>query len=161
MWTTGLLTVDDTTFVGKRERQFEPVLNNYLESKGYTISDNQVVPADQKEIKSVLTQWIYQKRLKLITVSGGTGLSPMDVTPEAMLEILDRRLPGMEEGLRNGLRENQVEAMLFQGVVGIAGNSLIITLPLSPETSKQCLIKIEPAIKGALMQISHEGLQSG
>ena len=159
-WTAGILVVDDRVFVGEKKNNTGSVLWDYLESHDYHVSRPFIIPSDKREIVSVLTRCIYQDRLHLILVSGGIGLTPLDVTLDAILEVVERRLPGMEQGLRDGLKENQVEAMLFQGVVGIAGNSLIVALPFSPETSKQCLIKIEPAIGVALRQISQKRTKS-
>lgn len=155
-WTAGILVVNDRAFVGKLKNRTGPVLQEFLERRGYRVSQPVIIPYDKQEIVSILNRCVYRDRLHFILVSGGIGLSPLDVTPEAILEVVERRFPGMEEALRKGFEANRVEAMLFQGIVGTAGNSLIVALPQEMETARECLKRIEPAIDHALHQISGE-----
>ncbi len=80
-------------------------------------------------IVSTLHRWAQQDRINLILVSGGTGLAPSDVTPEATLEVIERRIPGMEEAMRRASFEKTPHAILSRAVVGCVGGSLIVNLP--------------------------------
>ncbi len=155
-YNAAILIVDDLIFIGKRKDEIGPILQGSLNKNRYIIKELKVVPNERQEIVSVLNRWVYKNRLNLILVSGGIGLSPLDETPEVILELVERRFPGIEEELRKGLEDNKPDAILFRGVAGTAGDSLIIALPNEPEMAIECFTLIEPAIRRALQLISGE-----
>jgi molybdenum cofactor synthesis domain-containing protein len=129
-------------------------LKTYLEDLGYTVSLVDVVPDDKQVIVATLKKWIDVDKINLILISGGTGLSPRDVTPEATLEVIQRRIPGMEEAMRQASFKSHPHAILSRAVVGSAGQSLIIDLPGSPRGAQENLAVIEPALLHALELIT-------
>jgi molybdopterin adenylyltransferase len=145
-----VLIASDRAFSGERPDQTGPALEKRLQESGYPVDFLEVVPDDRRRIESVLKKWVSEERINLILVSGGTGLSPTDVTPEAILGIIDRRVPGMEEAMRRASTEKTPFGMLSRNVIGTVRESLIISLPGSPRGALENLEIVEPALKHAL-----------
>lgn len=145
-----VLIASDRSYRGERPDRTGPGLKKYLEALGYDVAPVRVVPDDSNAIKSILQQWVREDKVNLILVSGGTGLAATDVTPEATLEVIERRIPGMEEAMRRAAFEKTPYGVLSRGVVGCAGQSLIVNLPGNPTGARENLEVIEPALGHAL-----------
>ena len=149
-----ILITSDRAYSEERPDATGPLLKNRLSESGYSVVDLVVVPDDRKIIVSTLKKWVLKQKIHLILTSGGTGLSPRDVTPEATLEIIEKRIPGMEEAMRQASFKITPNAILSRVVAGIAGNSLIINLPGSPKGAIENLQVIEPSLDHALELIN-------
>ena len=156
MFSLGILTVSTSGFRGQREDTSGKVIQEILSRKGYEVRFYEVVSDEREMIEERLKSWADQESLDLIVSTGGTGLGPRDVTPEACLAVIDRQVPGLAEAMRAQTLKNTPMAMLSRSVAGIRGRTLIITLPGSPEAVRECLEVITPVLPHALELLQGE-----
>ncbi len=138
---------------GEREDTSGPYLCQRLGQEGYGLQSYQVIPDQKKVIIDRLRQLADDLKVALIVTTGGTGLSPSDVTPEAMIEVIDREIPGMAEAMRSASLLKTSRAMLSRGKVGIRKESLIINFPGSLKAVKENLEVVLPVLPHALEKI--------
>ncbi|MFN3740685.1 MAG: molybdenum cofactor biosynthesis protein B [Thermodesulfovibrionales bacterium] len=145
-----ILTMSDKGSRGERIDQSGQVIKEMVSSLG-DILLYEVIPDEKELIKGKLIE--YSEKVDLILTTGGTGLSPRDVTPEATLEVIDRQIPGIPEAMRyEGLKKTP-RAMLSRSVAGVRGRCLIINLPGSPKAVRENLEVILPVIAHAIDKI--------
>ncbi|HEY9161116.1 MAG TPA: MogA/MoaB family molybdenum cofactor biosynthesis protein [Desulfomonilia bacterium] len=149
----GILTLSDKGSRGDREDLSGVVIRGMLEGLGIEVDTYEIIPDDALLISSKLKEWSDSKGLNLIMTTGGTGLSPRDVTPEATLAVIDKRVPGMEEAMRMESLKKTPNAMISRAVAGIRGRTLIINLPGSPKAVRENLEVILPALPHALSKL--------
>jgi molybdenum cofactor synthesis domain-containing protein len=116
---------------------------------GIDVAAEGTVPDDRKTIASRLKEWS-GAGIDLILVSGGTGVSPTDVTPEATLDVIDKRIPGIEEAMRHASMTITPYAMLSRAVAGISGSTMIINLPGKPTAAVENLSVVAPVLSHAI-----------
>lgn len=142
-WMTAVLVCSDRASSGEYEDRSGKILVTGLEKLGGTVVEYKVVPDDDASIQSALRAWIAD-RVDIVLVSGGSGLSHRDITPEAVSKLLDRRLPGVEEHFRGYSMERIPTAMLSRAVAGVAGSTIVVTLPGSPGAAQDALDSLFP-----------------
>jgi molybdopterin adenylyltransferase len=112
-----------------------------------------VVPDTEGEISKVLISWADTEGADLIVTTGGTGLSPRDVTPEATMAVVQRMVPGMAEAMRAQSMAKTPHAMISRAVAGVRGQTLIINVPGSPKGALENLEVVMPALEHAVAKI--------
>lgn len=149
MFTAGILTISDKGAAGQREDRSGPAIREVLLSVGGSIVRNDIVPDEPSAIQDQLRRWA-DDGLDLIITTGGTGVGPRDITPEATLAVVDRLVPGIAEALRaEGLKVTP-HSMLSRGVAGVRGRCLIINLPGSPKAVREGMEVVRPALQHAM-----------
>jgi len=151
MITAAIITLSDKGSRGEREDLAGPEIREMLGRINADVRYYQVIPDEKDLIKAKLIE--YSSRVDLIITTGGTGLSPRDVTPDATLEVIDREIPGIAEAMRfEGLRKTR-RAMLSRAVAGVRGSTLIINLPGSPKAVKEGLETVMDVLVHAVEKI--------
>lgn len=133
------------------------IIINSLKEKGFEIIDYKVIPDNQKTIEEGLKRYCNRSNIDLILTSGGTGIGPRDVTPEATKNIIEREINGITETLRNYGQQRTSTSMLSRAVSGIVGNTIIINLPGSTDAVTQSLCALFPGIMHAFKMIAGHG----
>jgi molybdenum cofactor synthesis domain-containing protein len=124
-----------------------------LKEIGVNIVHSTIIPDEKDKIKEILIDCTDRMKLDLIITTGGTGVSPRDLTPDATLEVIDKEVPGMAEAMRRVSAAITPHAMISRAVVGIRDRSLIVNLPGSPSAVRENLAVILPALKHAVEKI--------
>jgi molybdopterin adenylyltransferase len=154
-WKVALLTASDKGSRGEREDTSAQVIRELVEEElSGEIVDYRIVPDEQDEIMAALIEMTDYFQADLVITTGGTGLAPRDLTPEATLKVIDRIVPGLAEAMRLGAMQRTRRAMLSRGVCGIRGRSLIINLPGSPKGVHENLMAIMDQLPHALSILS-------
>jgi len=156
MFTLGILTISDKGSRGEREDESGKAIEELLAALDTRLVKYDIVPDEREVISGRLRQWADEEGIDLIVTTGGTGLSPWDVTPEATLAVVDRMAPGFVEAMRAESLKKTPRAMLSRAVAGIRGGSLIINLPGSPRGVRECLEVILPALPHAIEVLKGE-----
>lgn len=148
-----ILTLSDKGARGERIDESGPALVAWLKKRGVCTITSRIIADELKQIVSVLTEWADSDEADLILTTGGTGVSPRDVTPEATLKVVERLIPGLSELMRLKSLEKTPMASLSRAVVGIRNQSLIINLPGSPKGALENLEAIWPTLSHAVEKI--------
>lgn len=148
-----VLTLSDKGSRGEREDTSGASLQELLREEGYRLVDYAVIADRIETITSTLIEWVDSKKIDLIVTTGGTGVAPTDVTPEAMQKVLDKEIPGMAEAMRAASLQITPHAVLSRAMAGIRGRSLIINLPGSRKAAQENIAVLLPALPHALDKI--------
>ena len=156
-YTAAVITVSDLGSRGLREDTSGPAVRAMLEEAGFSVVHTAIVPDEIAGIRAALCTCADEKRIDLIVTTGGTGLSPRDVTPEATLSVIEREIRAIPvamwvEGLKHTPR-----AMLSRAVAGTRGGSLILNLPGSERAARENLSAVVGALEHAMHMIAAEG----
>ena len=152
----GILTISDKGWRGQRYDESGKTIRERLSSLDSCIVKYEVVPDEKDVIASKLTEWADEGNVDVIITTGGTGLGPRDVTPEATLAVVDRIVPGLTEAMRAETFSKTPFAILSRAVAGIRRRCLIINLPGSPNAVRECLEVVLPVIPHAVEIIKGE-----
>ena len=161
MFTAGILTVSDKGSKGERQDKSGETIREVLSRMGARIVNYGIVPDEKELIVEKLVKWADEDNLDVVITTGGTGLTPRDVTPEATLTVVDRIVPGFAEAMRAESLKKTPHAMLSRAVVGTRGKCLIINLPGSPKAVRECLAVILPALPHAVETLKGQAGECG
>ncbi|RJR41506.1 MAG: MogA/MoaB family molybdenum cofactor biosynthesis protein [Deltaproteobacteria bacterium] len=157
----GILTISDKGHAGEREDTAGPELGRLLDPRIFQVTAAAVVPDEQEAIVERLVDWCDADRLDLILTTGGTGLTPRDITPEATLAVAERLVPGIPEAMRAFGLSKTPHAMLSRGLAVTRGCTLIINLPGSPKGARESLEAVLPALPHALEKLGGSPAECG
>lgn len=150
MITVAVITLSDKGSKGERKDESGPIIADMLKELA-EVKYYDILPDEKELIKEKLLQYV--NKVDLILTTGGTGLSPRDVTPEATLDVIEREVPGIAEAMRiEGLKKTR-KSMLSRAVAGVKGQTLIINLPGSPKAVRENLRVILDVIPHAVEKI--------
>jgi len=161
MFTVGILTISDKGAVGERQDKSGEAIHGILSGINVSIVNYTIVPDEKKAIVEKLVRWADEDKLDVVFTTGGTGLTPRDVTPEATLSVVDKIVPGFAEAMRAESLKKTPMAMLSRAVVGTRGKCLIINLPGSPRAVCECLEVILPALPHAVETLKGQAGECG
>ncbi len=146
-----VLTLSDKGSKGEREDTSGPAIEKLVKKIGAEVVSCDILPDEKAKIKRKLIS--LSKKADLILTTGGTGVSPRDVTPDATLEVIQYEIPGIAEAMRfEGLKKTPF-AMISRAVAGVRGETLIINLPGSPKAVKENLSVVLPVLAHAVEKI--------
>jgi molybdenum cofactor synthesis domain-containing protein len=148
-----VLTLSDKGARGEREDRSGPALETWLAERGVTVLHSEIVPDDLDIIYVKLEGWADSGAFDLILTTGGTGVSPRDVTPDVTRKIVEREIPGFGEVMRRTSMEKTPHAMISRAIAGIRNRTLIINLPGSPGGAVENLAAVWPAVPHAVAKI--------
>jgi len=156
-----VLTISDSASKGEREDLSGPEARRLLQEAGFKILAVEVLPDERTRIQDRLRQACDRDRTCLVVTTGGTGLSPRDVTPDATERIMDREVPGMAEMMRMEGLKSTPRAALSRGVVGMRASTLIVNLPGSVKGVRESLKALVPILHHAIETISASSIGCG
>ena len=153
-WKAAVLTISDKGYQGAREDISGKTATEYLLRYGYDVCFQEILP-DEREMISEKLEELCAQKVHIVITSGGTGFSKRDVTPEATLDVIERRADGISQAMLYHSLSITPRAMLSRGVAGIKDETLIINLPGSPKAVKEDLEYILPVLAHGLEVLHH------
>jgi molybdenum cofactor synthesis domain-containing protein len=155
---TAILTISDKASAGQRADLSGPAIKDTLAASGLDVSvvEERVIPDEQLQIAEALFHLSERQDVDLILTTGGTGLAPRDVTPQATLDTIDYEVPGIAEVMRAESVRVTPAGMLSRGVAGVRKRTLIVNLPGSPKAVKETLAAIAAALPHAVSTLRGE-----
>ena len=148
-----ILTVSDAGARGERADTSGDAIGELMESEGYSLVHRALVADERPLISEKLKLWCEDGEVDLVLTTGGTGLGPRDVTPEATGDVVEVDVPGILEAVRLETRKITPTAVLSRGIAGVRNGCLIVNLPGSPKGVRECLAVAVPVIPHALEMI--------
>jgi molybdenum cofactor synthesis domain-containing protein len=144
-----VVTVSDGAFRGKREDKSGAALVGMLRRDGFEVADPQVVPDEAERISEAVMSAV-TRGADLVVATGGTGLGPRDVTPQAIAALIDYEVPGIGEAMRRAGETSTPMALLSRSMAGVRGRALIISVPGSPKGATESLEAVMPIVGHAI-----------
>jgi len=150
LFAVGILTISDKGSRGEREDESGPEIARIIPTLPARVAAYEIIPDEEDRIYRKLVEYADEKKVDLILTTGGTGLSPRDVTPEATRRAIHREIPGIAEAMRMEGRKATPTSLLSRAVAGLRFQTLIINLPGSPRAVRENLSYILPVLKHAI-----------
>jgi len=161
MFKVVILTISDRGSKGEREDSSGPLIREMVKDLPAEVIHYEIIPDEKEIIIEALKKSADQLKADLILTTGGTGLSPRDVTPDATSKVIDREVPGFSEAMRAESLKKTPHAMISRAISGVRGSSLIVNLPGSPRSVKENLSVILPALPHALSKLMGDPSECG
>ncbi len=154
-----VLTSSDSGHAGERRDIGGDAVMSTMNSHGHVLTQRSLLPDDVNSLTRRLQEWVDDPAVELILTTGGTGLGPRDVIPEATMSVIDYQVPGMAEAMRAASLQITNMAMLSRAVVGVANQTLIVNLPGNPKGAVETLEIVLPVLPHAveIMRDTHRG----
>jgi molybdenum cofactor synthesis domain-containing protein len=154
-----VVTISDGAFNGKREDASGQALLSVLSRGGFEVGGPEVVPDDVERIREAVMTAV-ERGVDLVVATGGTGLGPRDVTPQAMATLIDYEVPGIGEAMRRAGAESTPMAVLSRSMAGVRKRTLIISVPGSPKGAIESLKAVMPVVGHAIQLLRGETTHS-
>ncbi|HEX2496936.1 MAG TPA: MogA/MoaB family molybdenum cofactor biosynthesis protein [Gaiellaceae bacterium] len=148
-----VLTVSDGVARGERADESGAVLEELLRAEGHEVL-RRVVPDDRSEIAEAIE--VLTDEFELVLTTGGTGVAPRDVTPEATASVVERQIPGMSEAIRADAVARTPHGMLSRGIAGVRGGAVVVNLPGSPGGCRDGFAVVREALQHAVRLVAGE-----
>ena len=156
-YTAAVITISDKGARGERVDTSGPNLCEILKGRGFDVVYTSIIPDEMEEIKAELIRCCDEKKIALVLTTGGTGFSPRDITPEATLQVVERRTPGIPEAMRAESMRITPKGCLSRSEAGIRGRTLIINLPGSKKASEENILAVIDPVEHGLQMLMSEG----
>jgi molybdopterin adenylyltransferase len=158
---TAIITLSDKGAAGDREDKSGQIIREMIAGVGASAVHYEILPDERLDIIECLKRLSDSGNVDLIITTGGTGVAPRDVTPEATLAVIDRELPGMAEAMRAESLKKTPHAMISRAIAGIRKQTLIVNLPGSPRAARENLAVILPALSHTIEKIKGDPSECG
>jgi len=158
---TAIITLSDKGAAGARDDESGKVIREIITTIGASVTHYEVLPDEEQQISVLLKKLADSGTIDLILTTGGTGVAPRDVTPEATRAIIDKEVPGIPEAMRAESLKRTPHAMISRAVAGIRKQTLIVNLPGSPKAVRENLTVILTALPHAIDKIKGDTSECG
>lgn len=148
-----VITASDSGAVGKRLDVSGDVLSQGLRDAGFDVIERKICADDREALADAMRTYANRGDVELIATTGGTGLGPRDVTPEATMDVIERMIPGIPEAMRMQTFAKTPFAMIARQVAGTRGTTLIVNFPGSPKAVMECLDVVRPVLEHTIRLI--------
>lgn len=161
LFRVAIVTVSDRAARGERDDQSGPALVHLVEQRLGSVVESAIVPDERPAIQAQVVRLVDAQGVDLVLTTGGTGVSPRDITPEATREVIEREVPGVAELMRlEGSRRTPL-AMISRAICGIRGRSVILNLPGSPKGAVESLEAVMPLLPHLVQKVQGDPSDCG